>query len=92
MASKNNHRKEIIEIIAGEGVTLLSPVTIAGRRTAHMKLACEYRGTRFFLVTSLTERGSIETWYEKFRGDVRRAKRAIDEQEPALLKRLGVRS
>lgn len=91
MASKNNRRKQIIEIIELEGVTLLSPVETGGRSSSHIKLQCEYKGERFFVVTSLAERGRLETWYEKFRGDVRRAKRAIDENEPTLLKKLGRR-
>ena len=88
MATVRSRRKDIIEAITGEGVEIITP-TIAGARTAHVKIECRYKGVDFFLVTSLTERGGKETWFENFRGDVRRAKRAIDDNEPTLLQRLG---
>jgi hypothetical protein len=91
VGSLKNRRKEIIEIVESAGLELIGPVETQ-RRSSHTKVPLRYHGQDFFLVTSLVERGGIETWYDVFRADVRRAKRAIDSQDPTLLSWLGIRA
>lgn len=84
-----NKRERELRSLFEEEVTVLA--VARPHRTTHAKLHCEYHGHTFYYVTSLTGVPADRRRAQNQRADLRRIKRAIDNQDVEVLGKFKVR-
>lgn len=74
--------KTLRAVIESEGLDILSV-----QKANHFKFEVYYKGKTFTLVTSVNDLDSDQRKITSFRSDVRRAKKAVDTGDEALMKK-----
>lgn len=81
---------DIAKMLEDEGFKVLG--TKGGKSTSHFRFRCEYKGYSFMYAASYNLANSDPRWRANTIAIIRRMRRAIDTNDPVLLKKyLGIR-